>query len=107
MHLARILVAADSVLAERHELLGADVVGAQLDEGDDLLAVQLVGTTDDAGGCNRRVLEQRLLDVAREDVEAAADDQVLLPVDDAKVAVGVEEAEIAGVQPTVAEHLGQ
>ena len=37
---------------------------------------------------------------AREDVETAADDHVLLPVDDVKIAVGIEAAHVARVQPT-------
>ncbi|HET8607657.1 MAG TPA: hypothetical protein VFL66_11605 [Gaiellaceae bacterium] len=44
---------------------------------------------------------QRLLDLAREDVVAAADDQLLQPVDEVEVAVAVEAADVAGAQPAV------
>jgi len=40
------------------------------------------------------------------DVLATADDHVLDPVDDPQVAVGVEDADITGVQPAVAERVG-
>ena len=46
-----------------------------------------------------------LLDFARVDVVAAADDHLLEPVDDLDVAVGVLAAEVAGVQPAVAKGL--
>jgi hypothetical protein len=48
------------------------------------------------------MLEQDVLHIAREDVEAAADDQVFLPVHDIQVAVGVLAADVAGVQPAAA-----
>jgi hypothetical protein len=51
------------------------------------------------------VLVQHLLDLARVDVVAAADDEVLLAVDDEQVAVVVGVAEVAGVEPAVLERL--
>jgi hypothetical protein len=45
------------------------------------------------------VLEEHLLDRHRVDVVAAADDQVLGPAGDPQVAVVVEPAEVAGVDP--------
>ena len=50
----------------------------------------------------RRMLQEDVLHVAREDVEATADDEVLLPVHHVQVAVGVETADVAGVQPAAA-----
>src|SRR5688500_20257912 len=44
-----------------------------------------------------------LLHLARVDVEAAADDEVLLALDDVEEVVGVEAADVAGVQPAVAQ----
>src|SRR3954451_17699311 len=44
---------------------------------------------------------QRLLDLARVDVVAAADDQLLLAVDEEQIALFVEAADIAGRQPAV------
>ena len=106
MDLAGILVAAEALPAEGDELVLADVIG-DADERDDLLAVQLVRAAEDAHRRHSFVLEQRILDVTREDVEAAADDQILLPVDDGEVAVVVEPAHVAGVQPAVADRLGR
>jgi hypothetical protein len=51
------------------------------------------------------VAEQDLLDLARVDVVAAADDQVLLAVDDEQVAVVVAVGEVAGVEPAALERL--
>ena len=45
------------------------------------------------------MLEEHLLDRHRVDVVAAADDQVLGPAGDPQVAVRVEPAEVAGVDP--------
>ena len=45
--------------------------------------------------------QQHVLDVARIDVEAAANDEVLDAVNDVEVAVVIEVADVAGVQPAV------
>ena len=50
--------------------------------------------------------EQHLLDFARIDVGAAADDDVLGSILEREVAVGIERAEIAGMQPAVAQRGG-
>jgi hypothetical protein len=49
------------------------------------------------------VLEQNLLDLARIDVRAAGDDHVLGTVLQRQIAVGVEGAEVAGVQEAALE----
>jgi hypothetical protein len=46
------------------------------------------------------------LDLLGIDVLAAADNRVLDPVDDSQVAVRIEDADIAGMQPAVADRLG-
>ena len=46
--------------------------------------------------------EQRRLDFGRVDVLAARDDQVVAPIEHVQVAVGVQIAQVAGVQPAVA-----
>jgi hypothetical protein len=53
------------------------------------------------------VLVQDLLDLPRVDVVAAADDQVLLAVDDGEVAVLVDPADVAGAEPPVGDRLGR
>ncbi len=48
-----------------------------------------------------------LLDLARVDVVAAADNQVLLAVDDEVVAILVDCGDVAGVEPAVAHDLAR
>src|SRR5918995_3404441 len=101
VHLPRVLVAADPLLRPRDEVGGLDVV-AQSHKRDDLLAAGRILPPDHRRTLDRRVLEERLLDVAWKNVEAAADDQVLLAVDDVEVAVLVDSPEVARVQPAAA-----
>ena len=54
----------------------------------------------------RGVVVERLLDLPRVDVVAAADDHVLHAVDDEEVAVLVAVAEVAGVEPAAPHGLG-
>ena len=105
--LARVLVGGDLVLDELAQLFGARL-GAVLerDRGADLLAVLVVGHAEHRGLAHGRVLVEDLLDLARVDVVAAADDHVLLAVDDEEVAVLVDGRHVAGVQPAVADRLG-
>ena len=55
---------------------------------------------------DRGVSIETLLDLLGVDVLAAADDHVLDPVDDSQVAVLVDDPDVAGVQPSVPDHLG-
>src|SRR4051812_47432316 len=103
---ARILVGGDAVLDERADLLGARLLPwLQHDGRRDLLAHRLVGHADHRRLGDRRVLVQDLLDLARIDVVAAADDHVLLAVDDEEVAILVELRHVAGVEPAPAHDL--
>src|SRR4051794_35034068 len=104
MDLARILVRAQPLTTEGHELVWLDLLRYR-HEGNHLFAVQLVGASEHARSRDRGVLAQRLLDVAREHVEAAAKDQILLAVEDREVALVVEPAHVAGVEPAVADGL--
>ena len=52
------------------------------------------------------VAAQRVLDLAREHVEARDDHDVLGAIDERQPAVGVGDRDVAGVQPTVDEHRG-
>ena len=85
----------------------SDAPGRTTHDGADLLAESLVGHADDRGLGHVGVLVERGFDLGRVDVLAAADDDVLQPVDDVEVAVGVEAAEVAGVEPAVGERLGR
>ena len=60
----------------------------------------------DRGLGDRGMQQDRLLDHARVDVEAAVQDQVLDPVDQVDVAVLVDVADVAGVQAAAAQRLG-
>ena len=72
------------------------------DEGLRGLPPPLVRQAHDRGLLDRRVTQQRALDLDRRDVLAAADDHVLDPVADLDVAVRVHHGGVAGVEPAVA-----
>src|SRR5262249_21164598 len=61
---------------------------------------------DNGGGLDAGVAEQRLLDLPRVDVHSPAYDQVLGPVPQREIPVGVEAADVAGVQPAFPQCLG-
>src|SRR5262249_52189151 len=71
----------------------------------DRLAPAWVGHADGDDFAHFGMLEQRLLDIARIHVHAAADDHVLLAVDDAEVAVSVLAGDVARIQPAIAQDL--
>ena len=77
------------------------------DRGDDVghrdLAGVPVRAADGRGGADRGVLKQRLLYHPGVDVMAATDDEVLGAAGEVHEAVGVDPAEIPGVQPAVAD----
>ena len=70
------------------------------DRGDRLLPLG-VGAADDGRVGDGRVAQQHLLDLGRDDVLAAGDDQVVVPALDLEEALLVDPAEVAGVQPAV------
>ena len=77
------------------------------DEAAAVLAEAHVGRGDDRDLGDAGHAQQQLLDLERADVLAAADDDVLLAVDDREVAVVVEHADVAGREPAVGvERLG-
>src|ERR1035437_9409582 len=82
------------------ELLGVErLVGRNV--GDGHLAANVVLHTDDRGFAHTRILEQQLFDLARIDVESAADDEITAPAAQRVVAVMRAHAEIAGAKPAV------
>src|SRR5205823_3184794 len=103
---ARPLVACEA-LAARGVYGGCREPGARGDDhGHYRLAPAFVGHAE-----HRRLRDalepvDDLLDLLRVDVEAAGDDQILLPTRDGEVALLVDDAEVAGVQPAVAKGLG-
>ena len=58
-----------------------------------------VGNADRRGFEHRRVREQRFVDLARRDVLAALDDELLDAAGDEEEAVVVAVAQVAGAQP--------
>src|SRR6202049_3799887 len=80
---ARVLVSGDALLDERDDV-GFSGRGARLQRHDrlHLLAKAFVGYADYCSFAYGRVGVEHLFNLARVDVEAAADDHLLLPVDD-------------------------
>src|SRR6266508_5309327 len=98
----RTLEPRDMRQAERVELRRARLADHV---GDHDLAPFAVGPPDHRGLAHLGVLQQHLLDLARIDIGAARDDQVLGAVLEREIAVGIEDADIAGVQPAAAQGL--
>jgi hypothetical protein len=90
------------VTAPRNDFLGGGR-GArpQYDERHADLAEPFVGNADDGRCGDVGMTEQQVLDLGRIGVEAAHDEHVLRPADDAQQAIGVEDAEVTGAQPTI------
>ena len=72
-------------------------------EGLDQLPARGVGDADHQRLEDLGMLVEHGLHLGRVDVHPGADDHVLEPVDDAEVAVAVQLADVAGVQPAVAQ----
>src|SRR5215210_5923610 len=104
---ARDLVAGDLAVAVPGDRVAVDRgVAARDDPGHQLLAVALVGDADDLHVGDVRVAVEELLDLARIEVLAAADDHVLDAPDDPQVALLVHHRKVARVHPARAvEHL--
>src|ERR1700720_3558640 len=75
--------------------------GFEDDAGEDVLAVIRIGNTDCRGLEHRGMAQQRLVDLARRDVLAALDDQLLAPAGDEIEPVAVPVAEVARGKPAV------
>ena len=84
-----------------------DGPGIEHDERHPDFAEAFVGHADHRGLRDAWMAQQQVLDLGRVRVEAADDEHVLDATDDAQVAVGVERAEIAGVQPSVGVDRGR
>ena len=80
-------------------VLRARRVRLQHDAGEDFLPVFRIGNADRRRLEHRRMPQQRFVDLARRDVLAALDDQLLQPAGDEVEAVGVAIAEVAGREP--------
>src|SRR3989442_7612701 len=77
------------------------------DAGEDVLAVIRIGNADRRGLEDGRMAKQRLVDLARCNILATLDDQLLAPAGDEIKTVGVPIAQITRGEPAVGrEHLG-
>src|SRR3989454_10569336 len=104
----RALEMRDVLAAELDDLRsGRRLTGLERDERLGALAPPLVGDRDNGALEHGRVPGDALLDLDRRDVLAARDDDVLLPVAQLDVAVGVPHRDVARVEPPAAERLGR
>src|SRR5580658_1632565 len=98
--MARNLVMCYLALAEASDVFGVQHCSrTQADPGADFLAIFRIGHADHLDVSNLGVAIEELLDLARVDVLAAADDHVLDPSGDPAIARGIESGEIAAVHP--------
>ena len=67
------------------------------------LAQPRIGNADDGGVQHLRMGVEDLLDLAREELLAAAIDHLLEPADDAQAPVCIDHAEVAAAEPAVRE----
>src|SRR5260370_28754933 len=96
----RALEAGQAALAERADLSGGRPLAApEHDEREHALPHQLILHADHRGLGHLGVGVEDLFDLARVDVESAADDQVLLALDDEEEAVLVGPAHVPGIHP--------
>src|SRR4051794_21962497 len=102
------LVGRDVLLDERADVvLGGVLAVLERHCRADLLAQRLMRHAEHRRLADRRMLVEHLLDLPRVDVEAAADDQLLLAVDDVEVAVLVDPGHVPGPQPAVGHGVGR
>src|SRR5262245_16041918 len=93
-------VAAQSLTAGGSQVVITDVHAIpDHDKSHHLLAPVLMGKADDGGLIDRRMSQQNLLHLPRENVLAAGDDHVVLAIDQIEIALIVEPAEVAGGEP--------
>src|SRR5205809_5894192 len=82
-----------------------DVVLPERDEGDGHLAPAFVRHADDGALHDRGMAVEHLLDLYRGDVLSPGDDDVLAPVPDLDVAVGVHNGQVSGQEAAAAGDL--
>ena len=78
--------------------LGDLAIGLQHDAGEDLLPVIGVWNADGRGLEDRRMQEQRLVDLTRRNILAPLDDELLQPSGDEEIALCIATAKIATAQ---------
>lgn len=107
MHVARVLVGGDTQSREVDQLLSCcRSARLQRHDGAHLFAEPRIGHADDRDLGDGRVLIQHFLDFPGIDVVAAANNDILLPVDDVVVAIGIASSQISGAEPAVGDRGG-
>ena len=97
---------------ERRQLIAADVrqllrIEVADEKRDRHLSAHLIVLSNHRSLRHTRLFEQQLFDLARIDIEAAADDQIALAAEEREVAVGGNGGEIAGAKKSVARERGR
>src|SRR5882724_9441670 len=107
-HLLRALVAGQPGLAEGHDLVGGGGLAvAEHHEGEDVLTHEEIRLPDHRGFRRLRERVKGFFDLAGIDVEAPADDEILLSLDDVEEAVPVQAPHVPGVEPAAAHGAGR
>src|SRR5574341_2685429 len=107
LHRAGTFVARNLLPAVGDDLLRARrATGLQRHYGFNRLAPAFIGNAYDRGLAHRGMLVEGILDLGRVNHLAAAQDDILLSVDDVEVPLALYRCQIAGVNPAVAERLG-
>src|SRR5277367_6719846 len=90
-------------------ILRGTTVGSQGHGGNNYLPPVGIWRAHDRGKMNSRMTAQDFLDIAREDILTAADDHVLLAIDDVEIALVVETAYVTQTKESVeaASRLGR
>src|SRR5262249_23204455 len=102
----RTFVARNQGAAVRQKLFGRTTdAGLTDDDALDRLAPLRVRHTDHGRICNGWVGHERLLHLAAVDILAAADNEVLFPINEIDEAVFVLTGKVSSVQPSVAKRL--
>src|SRR3989442_1824905 len=106
LDLTHALVVGDPFLHECDELVGGGLrVRAKLHEGLRDLAGFVVALADHAGVGDRGVFAEDGLHLGRPDTESLVLDELLLAIDDEDVPLLVLLADVAGIEPAVADHV--
>src|SRR5216684_1855397 len=103
---ARILERGEALFAISDDVGRARrLTGLQRENGLDLFAVTFVRHADDRRFGHRGMRIEDFFDLARVDVESAAQDHVLLAIDDEVITLVVARGDVARVKPSVLQGL--
>jgi hypothetical protein len=105
--MARAFKAREVLAAVLHQFVGRDgLAGLELDEGAGRLAPFIIELGNDRRRRNGGMFVKRVLDLNGRNILAAGNDDVLRPVLELDIAVGMHDTEIAGVKPAAGKGIG-